>query len=335
MMYNQKPYPIDKCPVETNLNYVQQVAFSTALTNEFSIIQGPPGTGKTHLSVELINTMLQNVDHFKTGPIIVLTYTNDSLDKFLLKIAKHTDSILRFGWQTRQPEIVKYNVKNTVDNLMVPWQLKRVWWLVKCEYNEQFKRLQALQADFDGSEDNYLIIKKEQKQLQLINEKILTLRTIFQYYVAKDRALLAMTTTCAARLNFLFRLLQSKCFVFEEAAEVAESHVLACLTPYTQQVILIGDHKQLKPYTGTHTLQCLQMSLFERLMKRQFPATVLSVQYRMRSCIAELLVPIFYKYLTSDESVNSYRNVAISTNLFFLNHNEPEKQLVSIINILC
>lgn len=325
----------DKLTKETKLNDMQKVAFNTAVTNEFSLIQGPPGTGKTYLSVELIKTLLQNVNHLKTGPIIVLAYTNDSLDKFLVKISKHTDSILRFGWQTRAPEIGKYNVQNIVDATTVPWQLKRVWWLIKCEYKEQFKRLQALQADFDGSEENYLIIKKEQEQLQVINEKIITLRTIFQYYIAKDHALLAMTTTCAARLNFLFRLLESKCFVFEEAAEVAESHVLACLTPYTQQVILIGDHQQLKPYTGTHALQGLQMSLFERLITHQFPATVLNVQYRMRSCIAELLVPIFYKNLTSDESVNAYRNVnEMSTNMFFLNHNEPEKQLVSIMNML-
>lgn len=332
-MYNQKPYSFDKHPKETNLNVMQQVAFSSALSNEFSLIQGPPGTGKTHLSVELINTLLQNVDRFKTGPIVVLTYTNDSLDKFLMKISKHTDSILRFGFQSRLPEIGQYNVQNVVDKSLVPPQLKRVWWLVQCEYKEQFQRLQALHANFDGSEEDYLLIRKAQEKLQLIAEKINTLRTIFQYHVAKDRSLLAMTTTCAARLNFLFRLLQCKCFVFEEAAEIAESHVLACLTPYTQHVILIGDHKQLKPYTGTHTLQDLQVSLFERLITNNFPATVLNEQYRMRTCIAELLVPIFYNKLISDKSVNVYPNVdEMPANIFFVNHKKPEQQLVSTIN---
>lgn len=333
-MYNQKPYSFDKSPNDINLNVMQKIAFSSALTTEFSLIQGPPGTGKTHLSVELVNTLLQNVKRLKTGPIIVLTYTNDSLDKFLLKISKHTDSILRFGFQSRLPEIGKYNVQHVVDKSLVPPQLKRVWWLVQCEYKEQFQRLQALQANFDGTEEDYLMIRKAQEQLQLIVEKINTLRTIFQYHVAKDRSLLAMTTTCAARLNFLFRLLQSKCFVFEEAAEIAENHVLACLTPYTQHVILIGDHKQLKPYMGTHTLQDVQMSLFERLITHHFPFTMLNVQYRMRSCIAELLVPIFYDKLISDTSVNAYPNVnVIPTNIFFVDHNEPEKQLVSIINM--
>ncbi len=35
--------------------------------------------------------------------------------------------------------------------------------------------------------------------------------------------------------------------VCEEAAEVLEAHVLACLSPQTEQLILIGDHEQLRP----------------------------------------------------------------------------------------
>ncbi|KAH8416675.1 hypothetical protein KR222_006367, partial [Zaprionus bogoriensis] len=329
LRYNQKAFPIDKCPAEASLNARQKLAFSAALTNEFCLIQGPPGTGKTHLSVQLVNTLLQNVDRLNSGPIILLTYTNDSLDKFLLQLSAHTDNILRFGCQTRLKEIAKYNVRTMVDDVLVPPRLKRIWWLVSCEYKEQFQRLQALHADFDGSEADYVKIQAAQEQLQQINEKINTLRTIFQYYVAKDRALLAMTTTCAARLNFLFRLLRSKCFVFEEAGETAETHVLACLTPHTEHVILIGDHKQLQPHTGTHTLQGLQVSLFERLITTPgFPATVLNVQYRMRSCIAELLVPHFYDQLISDRSVDLPPKLkGMSSSLYFVNHNQPESQL--------
>jgi hypothetical protein len=35
--------------------------------------------------------------------------------------------------------------------------------------------------------------------------------------------------------------------VCEEAAEVLESHILASLSPQTEQLILIGDHEQLRP----------------------------------------------------------------------------------------
>ena len=43
-------------------------------------------------------------------------------------------------------------------------------------------------------------------------------------------------------------------FIIEEAAEVLESHVLTCLTPFTQQVIQIGDQKQLRPKVHSYHL---------------------------------------------------------------------------------
>jgi superfamily I DNA and/or RNA helicase len=61
--------------------------------------------------------------------------------------------------------------------------------------------------------------------------------------------------------------------VCEEAGEVLESHILAALTPGTQQLILIGDHKQLLPKLSEYSLSIdsgsgynLDVSLFERLV---------------------------------------------------------------------
>jgi hypothetical protein len=34
---------------------------------------------------------------------------------------------------------------------------------------------------------------------------------------------------------------------WEEAAEIPEHHVVSCLTPSCQQLIMIGDHQQLRP----------------------------------------------------------------------------------------
>lgn len=43
--------------------------------------------------------------------------------------------------------------------------------------------------------------------------------------------------------------------IVEEAAEVLEAHVLACLAPNTQHLILIGDHEQLRPKTEMYELR--------------------------------------------------------------------------------
>ena len=56
-----------------------------------------------------------------------------------------------------------------------------------------------------------------------------------------------MTTTGAAIHQQLLNKLEAPVMFVEEAAEVLESNLLACLTPYVKHLVLIGDHKQLKP----------------------------------------------------------------------------------------
>lgn len=41
----------------------------------------------------------------------------------------------------------------------------------------------------------------------------------------------------------------------EEAGEVFEPHILACLAPTVEQLILIGDHEQLRPKPQLYALQ--------------------------------------------------------------------------------
>lgn len=50
-----------------------------------------------------------------------------------------------------------------------------------------------------------------------------------------------MTTTGAAKFNFLVHAAQPEIVIVEEAAEVLEAHLLASLVPSTKQLILIGE----------------------------------------------------------------------------------------------
>ena len=43
--------------------------------------------------------------------------------------------------------------------------------------------------------------------------------------------------------------------VVEEAAEVLEAHIVAALNPAAKRLILIGDHKQLRPKIACYALQ--------------------------------------------------------------------------------
>ncbi len=68
----------------------------------------------------------------------------------------------------------------------------------------------------------------------------------------------------------------------EEAGEVLEAHLLACLSKHTEHLLLIGDHEQLRPKVERYELQAvsgrghdLDVSLFEALVTRSgFPREV-------------------------------------------------------------
>jgi superfamily I DNA and/or RNA helicase len=73
----------------------------------------------------------------------------------------------------------------------------------------------------------------------------------------------------------------------EEAAEILEAHVLTTLGADTQHLIMIGDHKQLRPKVEHYSLSVqagqghsLNVSLFERLVLAGLPCATLAVQHR-------------------------------------------------------
>lgn len=102
------------------------------------------------------------------------------------------------------------------------------------------------------------------------------------------------TTGCAMNQNLL-RSLRPSVLVVEEAAEVLESQLLACMTDSLQQIILIGDHFQLQPKVETflyEKVNHLNLSLFERL-SRSMPPARLTEQRRMHPDISRLVRPFY------------------------------------------
>lgn len=119
-----------------------------------------------------------------------------------------------------------------------------------------------------------------------------------KYICLKFASVVGMTTTCVAKNQKLLAALRPKAVIVEEAAEVLEAHVLTSLSSSTQQLIMIGDHKQLRPKIDQWILQAesnsgfdLDVSLFERLVaQNKIPHVTLHSQRRMR--------PQFSRYQT-------------------------------------
>lgn len=310
--------------LKCDLTDTQLCALKSALCNEFSLIQGPPGTGKTEISTKIAITLLANT----TLPIVIVAYTNDALDKFLLKMLGHTDSIVRLGNQSKNDVLDRFNVKEIFHTVRGDQRCRRLYYSTKMEYSEKFSIFQKLQADFDGTEEEYQKILVAQENLNTVSRKLESLAIISKYFAVKDKRVIAMTTTCAARHNLMLQFLKDSIVIFEEAAEVLESHILASITQYTQHVILVGDHYQLRPHTSVYRLSRefkMNISLFERMTNNNINTVVLNTQFRMRPEIADLIRPLIYKDLQDGPNVIEYPNIrGIKTNLYFVNHQMME-----------
>ena len=148
-------------------------------------------------------------------------------------------------------------------------------------------------------------------------------------YVARGADIIGMTTTGAAKHRHLLKDIHPRIVIIEEAAEVFESHIVTSLSPSVQQLILIGDHKQLRPKPNSYSLQVkynLDVSLFERLINNGIFHVSLEVQHRMRPEIASLICPAIYDKLENAPKVETYDRVkGVGHNLFFIDHFTPEE----------
>ena len=78
------------------------------------------------------------------------------------------------------------------------------------------------------------------------------LQEAYEYYdrdILRTARVVGITTTGAAKHQQLLAGMGSRICVVEEAGEVLEAHILASLCESHQQLILIGDHYQLRPKT--------------------------------------------------------------------------------------
>ena len=99
--------------------------------------------------------------------------------------------------------------------------------------------------------------------------------------------------------------------IVEEAAEILEGQLVAVIPPSVQHLIMIGDHKQLKPVVHYHRLRKhhhLDLSMFERLVNCKVPYKQLGFQCRMRDEIVDLLreLKIYSNLKTNVEVTSGY-----------------------------
>lgn len=147
--------------------------------------------------------------------------------------------------------------------------------------------------------------------------------------IMRECSVMGMTTTGAAKFRKLLQKVNPQIIIVEEAAEVLESHIVTTLNDKCKHLILIGDHKQLRPSTSVYELSKkfeMDVSMFERLVNNGLPCVTLEEQHRMRPEISEILKrESLYLNLRDHASVLRYEHVrGVDTDFQFISHSEPE-----------
>lgn len=241
------------------------------------------------------------------------------------------------GWQTVQMDESKRNmlIRKQLSQGLKPMSFDEaclvndIWllgstqrWKLYLHWKERYINSQRQQLD-DLSQG----YKDACEEFQLSKQAM-------ELTVVEGSDVVGMTTTGASKHNHIVKSILPKTMVVEEAAEIFEPHIFTSLSTSVQQLILIGDHQQLRPKPTCYELETkynFNVSLFERLALNGCPVQTLNIQHRMRPEVASLITPAVYTELYNHESVENYSHVqGVAKSLFFVNHNILEPELTGI-----
>lgn len=143
--------------------------------------------------------------------------------------------------------------------------------------------------------------------------------------------IVACTTSYAAKNRHVLHDTDFDTVLVEEAAEIHESHILVNLKESTKRLIMIGDHKQLRPKLEHYPLRVesdrgidFDRSMFERLILMGYPYSTLDTQHRMRPEISRYLRGTYPQLRDGDGTLTRENIRGMSRNVAFITHSEPE-----------
>ncbi|KAL2826644.1 P-loop containing nucleoside triphosphate hydrolase protein [Aspergillus cavernicola] len=150
--------------------------------------------------------------------------------------------------------------------------------------------------------------------------------------VLRSKRIIGCTTTAAAMNVRDLNAISPGVVLLEEAGEILESHVLTAIGSQAKQLIMIGDHKQLRPKINNYALSVekgtgydLNRSLFERLVEQGYPHCTLARQHRMVPEISSLVRNLTYPDLLDDKkTLNRPAARGLQDRVIFIDHTHPE-----------
>ncbi|XP_022809791.1 uncharacterized protein LOC111346790 [Stylophora pistillata] len=312
------------------LNTYQNKAVKKALVKPFYLIQGPPGTGKTVTGVHIAYwfahrnrktfsqsdqnpTESDNVD--KLIPLSQVIYcgpSNKSVDVVARIMLQHTGlNIIRvysdlkeqaeFPLPNRHKPLRSSSVDNETQESDEGLREVSLHHFIRGDKSRFARDLREYERKFEQDRKKGLRTKDEDvdRYRELIEEAE-------QWAFQRTGVQIILCTCAVAAKSSVIRSCKDnikQCIVDEcgMCMEIESLLPIAFLAP--QQVVLIGDHKQLQPVIRDKKAQNLglNVSMFERLSGK---AKMLRIQYRMHEEICKFPSEHFYNnQLETDASV--------------------------------
>ncbi len=242
--------------------------------------------------------------------------TTENEDDFAFQFPskERTDSIRLFSTSTsfisQLPQAMLMNASNL-------WEL------------DDFDRVKYIQClllqNVDAAQEEFEEALADYQQIIAARDELHVKHSV---EVLADKKVIGMTITGASINRSLLSALQPAIVLVEEAAEALEPQLVAALNESVQHLILIGDHKQLRPPVQSYDLTRnfrFDVSMMERLIENNLPFATLQQQNRMRPEFAKLLKDI-YPDLTDnlDRVLLNRAPACMEKSMFFWTHSNPE-----------
>ncbi|XP_030584447.1 helicase with zinc finger domain 2 isoform X2 [Archocentrus centrarchus] len=296
-----------------DLNLSQFHAVDKALNNTFTLIQGPPGTGKTVVGVYIVycffeyNSKNQRQwsdpkDKEKKEVILYCGPSNKSVDVVAEYLMKFKDSLRPLRVYSQQVEMLDFpypdcqlqfshrtlrqdRSKPELKNITLHHRMRQDHNIYSTQIKAFDERIKLSMNEKRGA----LTSEEVKKYKDLLNEA--------RAYELQQHDIILCTCTQSSTPS-LTKTITARQILIDECAMATEPQALiplVCNKP--EKIVLIGDHKQLRPIVKNEHVRKLGMakSLFERYYTiHKNRAIMLDIQYRMHEDICEFPSKEFY-----------------------------------------
>ncbi|XP_067904315.1 3'-5' exoribonuclease HELZ2 [Heterodontus francisci] len=316
---NERKYNI---PEFRALNMSQIQAVQQALENSFAIIQGPPGTGKTMVGVHIVywfhkmnndhhnHTYSYEMESQAKSCVLYCGPSNKSVNvvaDYLLKLRKYLRPLRVYS---EQMEMVDFPYPGS--NLVISKKSVRegkpksnlrpitLHYKIRGPSNPFAEAIKAFDAQIQSGT---IVTEDEIEQYKKL------LNDARNYELKRHDVILC---TCATSSSTILKKLSVRQVLVDESAMCTEPELLIPIVAHkhANQIVLLGDHMQLRPIISNEFCRRLGMerSLFERYVQQ---ALMLDVQYRMHKEICQFPSEKFYKGKLKTDTMISCRPPSI------------------------